>query len=82
MNRKVGGRTALHCAAITDNSALVKLLLEFGANTEIEVSTQLCYHYSTTMDAWIYTGYQALQSTALLHFGVSKQSLKLCVLKF
>ena len=72
MNRKVGGRTALHYAAVTSNVALVKLLLEFGANTEIEVSTLLCSCCSTFMDAWIFTGCQALQSTALLRFGVSE----------
>ena len=37
VDRKVGGRTALHCAAVTSNTDLVKLLLEFGAGKEMEV---------------------------------------------
>lgn len=37
IDRKVGGRTALHCAAVTSNIELVKLLLEFSAGKEMEV---------------------------------------------
>lgn len=37
VDRKVGGRTALHCAAVTSNTELVKLLIEFGAGKEMEV---------------------------------------------
>ena len=37
MNRKLSGRTALHCAAVTGNHQLIKLLLEFGVSIEIEV---------------------------------------------
>ena len=37
VDRRRGGRTALHCAAVTKNTELIKLLLEFGANREAEV---------------------------------------------
>jgi len=37
VNAKYEGRSALHQAAQVGNFALVKLLLEFGANVEIEV---------------------------------------------
>ena len=38
VNAKVDGRTALHCAAAIGNLQQMKLLLEFGAGIEIEVS--------------------------------------------
>jgi ankyrin repeat protein len=38
VDRRKGGRTALHCASVTKNTDLIKLLLEFGANREAEVS--------------------------------------------
>ena len=38
VDRRKGGRTALHCAAVTKNTELIKLLLEFGANQEAEAS--------------------------------------------
>ena len=38
VDRRKGGRTALHCAAVTKNTELIKLLLEFGANREAEAS--------------------------------------------
>ena len=45
----MGNRTALHCAAVTKNVELVKLLLEFGASKEIEVSQFFTHsdHYTS-----------------------------------
>ena len=38
MNAKVDGCTALHCAVAVGDLQRMKLLLEFGAGIEIEVS--------------------------------------------
>ena len=38
MNAKAAGRAAIHCAAMAGNVAVLKVLLEFGGNLEVEVS--------------------------------------------
>jgi ankyrin repeat protein len=47
VDRRKGGRTALHCASVSKNTELIKLLLEFGANREAEASVHSSHDHSS-----------------------------------
>lgn len=38
MNAKAAGKAAIHCAAVAGNIPMLKAILEFNPNLEIEVS--------------------------------------------
>jgi E3 ubiquitin-protein ligase mind-bomb len=43
VNHKASNKTALHCAASSGNIPIIKCLLEFKANLEVEVSDIACF---------------------------------------
>ena len=41
MNARMSGKTAMHCGAYTGNEEVVKLLLEYHADLEVEVGAEI-----------------------------------------
>ena len=58
MNAKAAGKAAIHCAAVAGNIPMLKAILEFNPNLEIEVhialkSKILKHHITSYYDAFL-----------------------------
>lgn len=56
MNAKASGKAALHCASVAGDLAVVKTILEFNPDLEIEVFTNI-----TSLNPPHYAGYFQFQ---------------------